>query len=54
MSAIRVRATHGGESPTRAALAFLVARTALNEGRQVSMFLAGDAAVLIRDAVPSA
>jgi predicted peroxiredoxin len=51
MSSILVHATHGSESPTRAALAFLVARTALSEGHQVSMFLAGDAAVLIRDAV---
>ena len=51
MSSILVHVTHGSESPTRAALAFLVARAALNEGHQVSMFLAGDAAVLIRDTV---
>lgn len=51
MSSILVHATHGSESPTRAALAFLVARTALREGHQVTMFLAGDAVVLIRDAV---
>jgi predicted peroxiredoxin len=51
MSTILVHATHGPEAPTRAALALLVARTALDEGHQVSVFLAGDAALLIRDAV---
>ena len=51
MSTILVHATHGPEAPTRAALALLVARTALDEGHQVSVFLAGDAAALIRDAV---
>jgi predicted peroxiredoxin len=43
MSSILVHATHGPESPTRAALALLVARAALTEGHQVSLFLAGDA-----------
>lgn len=43
--------THGPESPTRAALGFLVARTALDEGHDVSLFLAGDAVQLLRDAV---
>jgi len=51
MSSILVHATHGPEAPTRAALALLVARAALDEGHQVSLFLAGDAALLIRDAV---
>lgn len=51
MSKILVHVTHGSEDPTRAALAFLVAKTALAEGHSVSLFLAGDAAVLIRDAV---
>ncbi|MFD2570952.1 DsrE family protein [Spirosoma soli] len=36
--------------PTRAALGFLVAKTALAEGHTVTLFLAGDAAVLLRDA----
>jgi predicted peroxiredoxin len=48
---ILVHVTHGPEHPTRAALAFLVARTALDEGHQVTMFLAGDAVQLVRDAV---
>jgi uncharacterized protein len=51
MAKILVHATHGPESPTRAALAFLVAKAALEEGHTVSLFLAGDAALLIRDAV---
>ena len=51
MAKILVHATHGPENPTRAALAFLVAKAALDEGHTVSLFLAGDAAQLIRDAV---
>ena len=43
--------THGPEHPTRAALGFLVAKAALDEGHEVSLFLAGDAVQLIRDAV---
>lgn len=50
MSSILVHLTHGPEHPTRAALAFLVAKAALDEGHTVSMFLAGDAVQLIRDA----
>lgn len=51
MAAILVHATHGPEHPTRAALALLAARAALDEGHRVSLFLAGDAVQLIRDAV---
>ena len=51
MSKILVHVTHGPEQPTRAALAFLIAKTAIDEGHSVSMFLAGDAVQLIRDAV---
>lgn len=51
MAKILVHVTHGSENPTRAALAFLVAKSALTEGHSVSLFLAGDAAVLIRDSV---
>ena len=49
--AILVHVTHGPENPTRAALAFLVARTAAEEGHTVRMFLAGDAVQLMRDGV---
>jgi len=48
---ILIHVTHGPEQPTRAALAFLVARTAIDEGHAVTLFLAGDAVQLIRDPV---
>jgi uncharacterized protein len=48
---ILVHVTQGPENPTRAALAFLVARTAIDEGHAVTLFLAGDAVQLIRDGV---
>lgn len=51
MATLLVHVTHGPESPTRAALGFLVARTALDEGHEVALFLAGDAVQLLRDAV---
>ncbi len=40
----------GPENPTKAALGFLVALTAQNEGHTVNVFLAGDGASLITDA----
>lgn len=48
---ILVHVTHGPEHPTRAALAFAVAKAALDEGHQVSVFLAGDAVQLVREGV---
>jgi predicted peroxiredoxin len=54
MASILVHLTHGPEAPTRAALAFLVARSALEEGHQVSVFLAGDATQLLRPATVDA
>lgn len=51
MSSLLVHVTSGTEHPTRAALAFLVARTAIEEGHTVSLFLAGDAVQLLRPAV---
>lgn len=48
---ILVHVTHGPEHPTRAALAFAVAKAAIDEGHSVSIFLAGDAVQLIRDDV---
>jgi predicted peroxiredoxin len=48
---ILVHVTHGPEHPTRAALGFLVAKAATEEGHEVSMFLAGDAVQLLRDSV---
>lgn len=51
MATILVHSSTGPENPTKAALAFLVARAALEEGHTVNLFLAGDAAQLLRDAV---
>jgi predicted peroxiredoxin len=51
MARILVHIISGPESPTRAALGFLVAKAALEEGHEVSLFLAGDGVQLIRDAV---
>ena len=45
-----VHVTCGPADPTRAALAFLVAKTALEECHAVSLFLAGDAVTLLQDA----
>lgn len=39
----------GPDQPTKAALGFLVALTAMNEGHDVNLFLAGDGAALITD-----
>ncbi len=51
MSKILVNITNGPEHPTRAALAFLVARAAQDAGHDVSLFLAGDAVQLLRPPV---
>ena len=51
MAKILVHVSVGPENPSRAALAFLVAKSAIDEGHTVSLFLAGDAVQLIRDAV---
>ncbi|GAB3512739.1 DsrE family protein [Emticicia fontis] len=44
-----IHVTQGPKDSTRAALAFLVAKTALEEGHTVNLFLAGDAVKLIQD-----
>ena len=44
-----IHVTTGQDNPTKAALSFLVAKTALEEGHQVSLFLAGDAVLLLKD-----
>lgn len=51
MSKILVHVTCGPENPTKAALGFLVAKAAVDEGHDVSMFLAGDGVQLLRDSV---
>jgi uncharacterized protein len=49
MSKLLINLTHGPESPTRAALGFLVGRAAVEDGHDVSLFLAGDAVQLLRE-----
>lgn len=51
MPRILVHVTCGPENPTKAALGFLVAKAAIEEGHEVSMFLAGDGVQLLRDSV---
>ncbi len=46
-----VHITHGPENPTRAALGFLVAKSAIDEGHTVNLFLAGDAVKLLKDSI---
>jgi predicted peroxiredoxin len=48
---ILVHVTTGPENPSKAALAFLIARTAAEEGHTVSVFLAADAVQLLRSDV---
>lgn len=45
-----IHITKSPEEATVAALAFLVAKTALEEGHTVNLFLAGDAVKLLQDA----
>src|SRR5918999_3082127 len=51
VATILIHLTSGPEHPTRAALGFLVAKAAVEEGHEVSLFLAGDAVQLLRDSV---
>lgn len=44
-----IHVTQSPKDSTRAALAFLVAKTALEEGHSVQLFLAGDAVRLLQD-----
>ncbi len=48
---VLIHITTGPENPTRAALGFLVAKTAIEEGYAVTLFLAGDAVQLLRNDV---
>jgi len=51
LGSLLVHITHGPDAPTRAALGFLVAKTAAESGHEVTVFCAGDAAYLMKDAV---
>jgi uncharacterized protein len=46
---ILVHITHGPEPPTRAALGFHVAKAAVEDDHDVTVFLAGDAVQLMRE-----
>jgi uncharacterized protein len=49
MAKILVHLTRGPDDPTTATLGFLVARTAIEQGHDVALFLAGDGVELLRD-----
>ncbi len=51
MGSLLVHVTHGPDAPTRAALACLVAKAAVESGHEVKMFFAGDAALLMKDEI---
>jgi uncharacterized protein len=51
MARLLIHVTCGPNDPNRAALALLVAASATEEGHAVELFLAGDAAQLIRNPV---
>ncbi len=48
MAKLLIQITRGPEDPTRAALGFLVGKAALEQGHEVSLFLAADAVQLLR------
>jgi predicted peroxiredoxin len=51
MARLLLISTHGSEDPTRAGLAFFLAKGAVEAGHQPEIVLAGDAAVLARKEV---
>jgi predicted peroxiredoxin len=51
MATLLVHVTCGPEQPSRSALALLVARAAVEEGHEVSLFFAAEAVQLLRPAV---
>ena len=51
MARILILSTHGSEDPTRAGLAFFLAKGAVEAGHKPEIVLAGDAAVLARKVV---
>ncbi|HYY33992.1 MAG TPA: DsrE family protein [Gaiellaceae bacterium] len=54
MAKILVHIATGPENPTRGALGLLIARTAVEEGHEVQVFLAGDGVQLMRQETAAA
>ena len=54
MAKILIHLATGPENPTRAALALLIAKTAVSEGHEVRVFLAGDAVHFAREETAAA
>jgi predicted peroxiredoxin len=50
MAKVLVHITVGPENPTKAALAFLVAKSVIEEGHELALFVAGDGVHLISSA----
>lgn len=53
MASILIHVTVGPDNPTKAALAFLVAKTVVEEGHQLSLFVTRDGVHLLTDEVAS-
>lgn len=51
MARMLIISTHGSEDPTRAGLAFFLAKGAVEAGHEPQIVLAGDAAVIARRSV---
>ena len=51
MARLLIMSTHGSEDPTRAGLAFFLAKGAVEAGHKPEIVLAGDASVLARKVV---
>lgn len=51
MARLLIISTHGSEDPTRAGLAFFMAKGAVEAGHRPEVLLAGDASVLARKPV---
>jgi predicted peroxiredoxin len=51
MARLLIVSTHGSEDPTRAGIAFFMAKGAVEAGHKPEVILAGDAAVLARKPV---
>lgn len=51
MARLLIISTHGSEDPTRAGIAFFMAKGAIEGGHKPEVVLAGDAAVLARKPV---